>query len=118
MAKTERLKEDGSCEKAEVKAEHEKKNLEELEKQLYDLFADTKTPREIAELFDDLCTKKEIIQMAQRLEAARLLMSGKTYTEVMVHCDISTATLSRVSRSVQYGKGYRRAFSHTLSAGE
>ena len=57
-------------------------------------------------LFDDLCTVKELENMAERLHAAKLLMDGNTYSQVMAQSDISSATLSRVSRCVQYGKGY------------
>ena len=59
-------------------------------------------------LFDDLCTVKEIENMAERLHAAKLLMDGNTYAQVMTQSDISSATLSRVSRCVQYGKGYSK----------
>ena len=57
-------------------------------------------------LFDDLCTIKEIENMAERCFAAKLLLEGNTYSQVMAQADISSATLSRVSRCVQYGKGY------------
>ena len=46
--------------------------------------------------------------MAQRLRAAKLLLDGKTYNQVIDETDISSATLSRVSRCVQYGNGYRK----------
>ena len=59
-------------------------------------------------LFDDLCTRKELEKMAERIYAARLLMEGKTYNQVMGEADISSATLSRVSRCVQYGTGYKK----------
>lgn len=59
-------------------------------------------------LFEDLCTDKEIEQMAQRIKAAKLLMDGNTYNQVIEQTDISSATLCRVSRCVQYGKGYIR----------
>lgn len=58
-------------------------------------------------LFHDLCTDKEVEQMAQRIKAAKLLMDGNTYNKVIEQTDISSATLCRVSRCVQYGKGYR-----------
>lgn len=58
-------------------------------------------------LFEDLCTDKEIEQMAQRVKAAKLLLEGNTYNQVIEQTDISSATLCRVSRCVQYGKGYR-----------
>ena len=57
-------------------------------------------------LFDDLCTRKEIHNMAERVFAARLLMEGNTYNQIMAQSDISSATLSRVSRCVQFGSGY------------
>ncbi len=60
-------------------------------------------------LLDDLCTKKEVEKMAERIFAARLLLQGKTYAQVIGETDISSATLSRVSRCVQYGTGYIRA---------
>ena len=47
--------------------------------------------------------------MAERIYAARLLLQGKTYTQVIGDADISSATLSRVSRCVQYGTGYVKA---------
>ncbi len=59
-------------------------------------------------LFDDLCTRKELEKMAERIYAARLLLEGKTYNQVMGEADISSATLSRVSRCVQYGSGYKK----------
>ena len=44
--------------------------------------------------------------MAERIYAAKLLLQGKTYNQVIAEADISSATLSRVSRCVQYGNGY------------
>ena len=75
---------------------------------LFRLIADTKDPEEVRALFTDLCTAKEIENMAERCYAAKLLMLGNTYTQVMNLADISSATLSRVSRCVQYGEGYSR----------
>ena len=59
-------------------------------------------------LFDDLCTVKEVENMAERCHAAKLLLKGNTYNQVMSQADISSATLSRVSRCVQYGQGYSK----------
>ena len=59
-------------------------------------------------LFDDLCTRKELEKMAERIYAAKLLLEGKTYNQVISQADISSATLSRVSRCVQYGSGYSK----------
>ena len=71
------------------------------------LLASQTDPQKLKDLFSDLCTDKEIENMAERLFAARLLLEGKTYNQVMEQSSISSATLSRVSRCVQYGKGYR-----------
>ena len=59
-------------------------------------------------LMEDLCTTKELENMAERFYAAQLLMEGKTYNQVMELSNISSATLSRVSRCVQYGSGYKK----------
>ena len=82
--------------------------MEEKIQGLYELIAGMQTPEDCKALFDDLCTEKEIEKMAERVHAAKLLMEGKTYQQVMAQADISSATLSRVSRSVQYGKGYSK----------
>ena len=75
---------------------------------LYELIASITDPEDIRALFDDMCTRKEIDNMAERIFAARLLIRGNTYSQVMAKADISSATLSRVSRCVQYGSGYSR----------
>ena len=75
---------------------------------LYDLIAGITDPKDCKALFQDLCTAKEIENMAERVFAAKLLLEGKTYTRIMEEADISSATLSRVSRCVQYGEGYSK----------
>ena len=84
----------------------EKKKNGELIDSLYETLAGLDTKEACAALLSDLCTYKEIEQMAQRLAAAQLLIDGKTYLQVIEEVDISSATLSRVSRCVQYGTGY------------
>ena len=79
-----------------------------LIKELYETLVSIDNTKDCEEFLDDLCTKKEVEQMAQRLKAAKLLKEGKTYTEIIDETDISSATLSRVSRCVQYGKGYNK----------
>lgn len=83
-----------------------KEHLQEDIQALYQLLAGVTDPKQMAELLEDLCTKKEVENMAERIRAAKLLMEGKTYTQVIEQTDISSATLSRVSRCIQYGKGY------------
>ena len=75
---------------------------------LYQLILKLESVDECEALFADLCTRKEVEKMAERLKAAKLLMEGKTYNQVMAVADISSATLSRVSQCVQYGKGYSK----------
>ena len=75
---------------------------------LYKLIAETNSEEDIAALFSDMCTVKEVENMAERVHAAKLLLQGNTYSQVMSQADISSATLSRVSRCVQYGSGYSR----------
>lgn len=72
---------------------------------LYELLASLNSSEDIAILLSDLCTVKEIEQMDQRVRSARLLMEGKTYTQVCEETGISTVTLSRVSRALQHGSG-------------
>ena len=73
---------------------------------LIQLLANTADPDALRALLEDLCTAKELENMAERCHAAKLLLEGKTYNQVMESVEISSATLSRVSRCVQYGKGY------------
>ena len=79
-----------------------------LTQSLFELIASIDNPEDLKKLFEDMCTHKEIEQMADRIYAARLLLQGKTYNQVTELCDISSATLSRVSRCVQYGEGYNK----------
>jgi len=71
------------------------------------LLAETSDPAALRAFLDDLCTAKELENMAERCFAAKLLLEGKTYSQVMESVEISSATLSRVSRCVQYGTGYK-----------
>lgn len=83
-------------------------NKQEKIRQLYELIVSLNSAEDCRALFDDLCTDKEIEKMAERVYAAKLLLEGKTYNQVIAQTDISSATLSRVSRCVQYGKGYSK----------
>ncbi|MCD7774004.1 MAG: YerC/YecD family TrpR-related protein [Clostridiales bacterium] len=85
-----------------------KKVDKEMIDELYSLIASVETAEDCKALFEDLCTANEIEQMAQRVRAAKLLTAGKTYNQVTEETDISSATLSRVSRCVHYGSGYRK----------
>ena len=77
-------------------------------RQLFEIITQIDNIDDCRALFDDLCTVKEVENMAERCFAAKLLMDGNTYNQVMAQADISSATLSRVSRCVQYGEGYNK----------
>ena len=79
-------------------------------KEFYNAILKLKTQEDCALFFEDLCTYKEIETMAQRLKAAKLLLEGATYEKIIAETEISSATLSRVSRYVKYGKGYKQVF--------
>ena len=76
--------------------------------ELYRIITSLNSVEECQLLFEDLCTKKEVEKMAERIYAAKLLMEEKTYSQVIAETDISSATLSRISRCVQYGEGYSK----------
>ena len=60
--------------------------------------------------FEDLCTIKEIQDMAQRLDTAVLLSQGTSYQTIVREVGVSTATIGRVSKCLNYGTGgYRKA---------
>ena len=76
---------------------------------LFDAILSLETREECYDFFVDLCTVKEISDMAQRLEAAKLLLDGSTYEQIVKTVEISTATISRINRCIQYGTGgYRQ----------
>ena len=61
--------------------------------------------------FEDLCTVNELLSLSQRYEVARMLRDKKTYLEIAEKTGASTATISRVNRSLNYGSdGYELVF--------
>lgn len=71
--------------------------------QFFEAILAIKDMEECHEFFDDLCTKNELQLIAQRLEVAKLLKEGFTYQKIEKLTGASTATISRVKRSVSYG---------------
>jgi len=64
--------------------------------------------QECYDFFEDICTIAEIKSLAQRLHIARMLRQKKTYTEICDTTGVSTATISRVNRALEYGAdGYK-----------
>ena len=62
-----------------------------------------KDMEECYRFFEDICTVKEIQSIAQRFEVAKLLTLNKTYSEIEKETGASTATISRINRSLNYG---------------
>lgn len=78
---------------------------------MYRAILTLKTEEELMNFFDDLCTVGELSAMEQRYQVAVLLEQGCIYNEILDATGASSATISRVNRSLQYGKdGYRVAF--------
>lgn len=74
-------------------------------KELVETILKLKTEEECINFLNDLCTIQELEKMSQRLEAAKLLLDGCTYEQVIEKTKISSTTLSRVSRCIRYGDG-------------
>ena len=85
---------------------------------LYKAIALIKDENECGAFFEDICTITEICDMAQRLETAMLLSEGKSYQEVARKVGISTATISRVSRCLNYGSGGYKTLIERLKESE
>ena len=74
-------------------------------KELVNAILNLKTEEECINFLNDLCTIQELEKMAQRIEAAKLLLEGCTYEQVIEKTKISSTTLSRVSRCIRDGQG-------------
>jgi len=72
---------------------------------LFEAILTLKDVDECYKFFEDVCTIKEILDISQRLKAARMLDSGSNYIEVCNETGMSSATISRVSRCLEYGSG-------------
>ena len=85
---------------------------------LFKAVALLETEEECAAFFDDICTIQEIQDMAQRLDTALLLDKGLNYQEISKQVGVSTATISRVSKCVNYGAGGYKTAIERLSEAE
>ena len=69
--------------------------------------------------FEDVCTVNEILSLSQRFEVARMLRAQKTYLDIAEKTGASTATISRVNRSLNYGNdGYDMVFARLKEEAE
>ncbi|MCD7771235.1 MAG: YerC/YecD family TrpR-related protein [Oscillospiraceae bacterium] len=83
---------------------------EENTKELFEAILKLETVEECQSFFNDLCTVKELKEMSQRFEVARLLSQGLVYSDIASKTGASTTTISRVNRSLMYGEnGYKTA---------
>lgn len=78
---------------------------------LFDAILCLKNRDECYSFFEDLCTVNELLSLSQRFEVAAMLTNHKTYLEIAEKTGASTATISRVNRSLNYGNdGYELVF--------
>ena len=70
---------------------------------LFDAILQLKTREECYMLFEDLCTVQEMKALSQRLVVAKMLSEGRVYSDIVKNTGASTATISRVKRSLDYG---------------
>ncbi len=88
-----------------------KKLRSEAADQLFDAILSLETREECYAFFEDICTVNELLSLSQRLEVAGMLREKKTYLEIAEKTGASTATISRVNRSLNYGNdGYDLVF--------
>lgn len=77
---------------------------------LFDTILSLRTREECYMFFEDACTVKEMLDIAQRLEVAKMLDEKQSYAQIAKETGMSTATISRVNRCLMYGSGgYRLA---------
>ena len=73
--------------------------------ELFEAILSLKSADECYRFFEDVCTVKEIMDIAQRLKTAKMLSEGANYQEINKETGCSTATISRVRRCLEYGAG-------------
>jgi len=84
---------------------------------MYKAILTLKNVEECMSFFDDLCTVTELMAMEQRFQVACCLNKGMIYNDILAETGASSATISRVNRSLQYGEGgYEIAFSRLAAA--
>ncbi len=72
---------------------------------LFEAILSLETVEECYSFFEDVCTVREILDIAQRLKAAQMLKNGENYAVISKETGMSTATISRVSKCLEYGDG-------------
>ena len=77
---------------------------------LYEAIGALSGPEEVQALLVDLCTPQELMALTQRFAVAKMLWEGKYYSEIIEATGASSATVSRVKRSLYGGRGYELVF--------
>ena len=78
---------------------------------MYEAILSLQNVEECMAFFDDLCTVTELMALEQRYQVAACLSEGMIYNDILAETGASSATISRVNRSLQYGKGgYQTVF--------
>lgn len=72
---------------------------------LFDAILTLKSPEECQKFFSDLCTIQELASLSQRYQVAKMLSAHNVYADIVNETGASTATISRVNRSINYGNG-------------
>ena len=83
----------------------DKINLNKDQKLVVDSFYKVKTKKDINNFVEDLFSQEEILDLAQRLKIAKLILEGKTYEEIAAEIPVSTSTISKIGQVIKYGKG-------------
>ncbi len=81
------------------------KSQKEAFQPLFEAVLKLKSIEDCENFFEDLCTIRELKDMTDRLEVAKLLLSGETYESISEKTKVSSATISRINRCIQYGNG-------------
>ncbi|MCI8611379.1 MAG: TrpR-like protein, YerC/YecD [Clostridiales bacterium] len=95
-----------------------KKEMDSKMQYLFEGILSLKTIEDCNRFFEDICTVVEVIEMSNRLAAAKMLADNNTYTDIIEKTGLSTATISRVNRCLKYGSdGYTAVLDRLDAAG-
>lgn len=95
---------------------HQRKN--DMKDYLFEAILSLETVEDCYNFFDDICTVKELEEMAKRMCGAKMLDDNKVYTEITEKTGLSTATISRINRCLKYGSdGYSSVLARLAARG-
>ena len=94
------------------------KRHSEAKDYLFEAILSLETVEDCYNFFEDICTIKELDEMAKRMCGAKMLDDGMVYSEITAKTGLSTATISRINRALKYGEdGYTKVISSLNSRG-